>query len=326
MGDFVGYEPKAHRRNEPWVHERDDDGKYDADSYIRKIPTYLIQVMPQWKSYSPSDRHIFRTSFVNMMVTTNATFLMNNEHIPVHPDEQSTQLNDRAKALSMPFTPAPIRGKPTTGVGPRVSLARMPHTVPIWRTPSPIPVIPRTHTPALALGPYARRSPLVAGLSTFVRRSPMVAGPTPEARHPRGAYEWYEHPIPLLVSQSEPPRVIQRQDPWGVPDVVALSEDDANLLVHHEIDQGGMMYNGSEVKSSAGSVRSHDSRPASLASSVAGSISSGDSTGSGGSGGSAGSNRSRLSAASLAQHDWNMEANVAMARAQREQNIHINAQ
>ena len=49
MLDSVGYEPKAHRGNEPWAYARDfdQDGFDGGGDYGRtpKIPTQLINVL-----------------------------------------------------------------------------------------------------------------------------------------------------------------------------------------------------------------------------------------------------------------------------------------
>ena len=75
-----------------------------------------------------------------MLKTTKATFLLENEHIPVNPDQAPTGQSARAMALNMPFTLAPIR-RPPTGMGPQAHPA---YTLKDENKPGPESVVKRS--------------------------------------------------------------------------------------------------------------------------------------------------------------------------------------
>ena len=167
---------------------------------------------------------------------------------------------------------------------------------------------------------YKRQAPPVSGHPQYVRRPGVGAQPhvlyrPQEARFesPLNVQARRFEPASALVARVSSPLNVQARSrsqppqqpnngPWEVPDVRNMSEADANRLLEREVEQR-VMQRLSDVESNAGSVRSHRSDPASLASLSSGS-GSGDSL-------SSGSDRAaRLSANRLAAHDLEHESNA----------------
>jgi hypothetical protein len=305
MANFIGYEPsnKALRGQEFRNHTQE----HEVGSYQR-IHTSLIHVLSNWTSYAPADRVKFRHEFVNMLKTTGCTWLLTNEEACVDQEESPPRPDSRMEYMNRPFTPAL----------PRVGEQAYPRGYPVPYTQGytvPVPHwSPMTDTPHAAQGthiarehkyahdtptPRARR-PMPLVVRALERQTPSGFARDEHMHHPNGGA--LQTPAANVASLSRMPDGRARtqppmayRGPWDVPNVHDMSADAANLLIRHEIEQNGMMQDGFEVMSSAGSSRSHRSVPASLAS-----LSSGSSSGSGG---SVHSDISQLSVASLANHN-----------------------
>jgi hypothetical protein len=134
MGDFIGYEPNQHRLG----------GFQEPKKRRQKVPSDLINVLPVWTSFQPSDRMIFKKKLVSMLRQCQAMYLLSNVQYEVPSSLAANEVANGAKSrvLSSPFTPAPIR----RSNGPRYPGHPVPWTAPppnvsqvLWHTPSRAP-------------------------------------------------------------------------------------------------------------------------------------------------------------------------------------------